>query len=150
MNFRKAIEQDLPEIVAMYADDELGKTRENYQLPLPKTYFDAFKNIVADPNQELVVAENDEGEILGTLQLTFIQYLNRLGALRAQIESVHVKSNQRGKGLGKEMFKWAIHRAKEKNAVIVQLTSDKKRPKAIKFYEQLGFVASHEGLKLHF
>lgn len=149
MNFRKATEQDLLSIVAMMADDILGKERENFQDPLPKEYVEAFKKIDSDRNQELVVLEED-GEIIGTLQLTFIQYLNRRGGLRAQIESVMIRKDKRGLGLGKSMFEWAINRAKEKNAFMVQLTSDKQRPRAIKFYEDLGFTASHEGLKLQF
>ncbi|WP_298493109.1 GNAT family N-acetyltransferase [uncultured Algibacter sp.] len=150
MIYRKATENDLPEIVAMMAHDELGKTREHYQMPLPKQYLDAFMIINADENQELIVVINEANEIIGTLQLTFIQYLNRLGSLRAQIESVIIKKQYRGKGIGNKMFLWAINRAKEKNACIVQLTSDKKRPEAIKFYEKLGFTASHEGFKIIF
>ncbi|ULC59553.1 GNAT family N-acetyltransferase [Flaviramulus sp. BrNp1-15] len=150
MIFRKATENDLPDIVAMLADDELGKTRENYQIPLPKLYIDAFKKINADKNQELIVVENETKEVIGTLQLTYIQYLNRLGSLRAQIESVRIKKNHRGQGLGKNMFEWAINRAKEKKACILQLTTDKKRPEAIKFYQSLGFTASHEGMKMQF
>ncbi|XMO88143.1 GNAT family N-acetyltransferase [Algibacter sp. AS12] len=150
MIYRKATLDDLPEIIGIYADDKLGKTREKFQTPLPKEYLDAFKNISEDKNQELIVVVNEVNEIVGTLQLTFLQYLNRLGSLRAQIESVHIKKEQQGKGLGKAMFTWAINRAKEKNAVLIQLTSDKKRPEAIKFYENLGFIASHEGFKLQF
>ncbi|SFC99145.1 GNAT family N-acetyltransferase [Algibacter pectinivorans] len=150
MIYRKATPDDLPEIVAMYADDKLGKSREKFQTPLPKEYLDAFKNISEDKNHELIVVVNEANDVVGTLQLTFLQYLNRLGSLRAQIESVHIKKEQQGKGLGKAMFTWAINRAKEKNAVLVQLTSDKKRPEAIKFYENLGFIASHEGFKLQF
>ncbi|KJD33865.1 GNAT family acetyltransferase [Tamlana nanhaiensis] len=150
MIFRKAILKDLPEIIAMYADDELGETRERFENPLPKAYLDAFYKINEDSNQELIVVVNKSNEIIGTLQLTFIQYLNRLGSLRSQIESVRIKRNYRGKGLGKTMFKWAINRSKEKGAILVQLTSDKKRTEAIKFYESLGFSASHEGFKLQF
>ena len=150
MNFRKATEKDLLLIVAMMADDILGKERENFQDPLPEEYLEAFKKIDSDENQELIVLEDGNGEIIGTLQLTFIQYLNRRGGLRAQIESVVIRKDKRGLGLGKSMFEWAINRAKEKNASMVQLTSDKQRPRAIKFYENLGFTASHEGLKLQF
>jgi|SRR5690554_1700647 len=150
MIFRKATEQDLVSIVAMMADDILGKERENFQEPLPKEYVEAFKKIDSDENQELIVLEEENSEIIGTLQLSFIQYLNRGGGLRAQIESVMIRKDKRGLGLGKSMFEWAINRAKEKNAFMVQLTSDKQRPRAIKFYEDLGFTASHEGLKLQF
>ncbi|TYA74404.1 GNAT family N-acetyltransferase [Seonamhaeicola marinus] len=150
MIFRKAKASDIYAIVKMLVDDELGKQRENFQNPLPSEYINAFKKIDADENQELIVVENEDAEIIGTLQLTFIQYLNRKGALRAQVESVRVRNDQRGLGLGKKMFEWAIERAKEKQVKILQLTSDKQRPRAIKFYEDLGFVASHEGMKMHF
>lgn len=150
MKFRKATKEDVPFIVQMIADDELGKLRENYQDPLPEVYYQAFANIDQDPNQELMVVENQEGEIIGTLQLSFIQYLTYQGGIRAQIEAVRIRSDQRGQGIGETLFKWAINRAKEKGAHLLQLTSDKKRPDAIRFYEQLGFKATHEGMKLHF
>ncbi len=150
INFRKANEADVSKIVAMIADDELGKTRENFQIPLPEEYILAFKAIDDDKNQELIVVENEEAEIIGTLQLSFIQYLTYRGGIRAQIEAVRIRKDVRGLGLGKKMFEWAIERAKERKAHLIQLTSDKKRPKAIKFYEDLGFKPSHEGMKLHF
>lgn len=150
MNFRKATKSDVSSIVKMIADDELGKKRENYKNPLPEEYLNAFKKINADDNQELIVVENGNAEIIGTLQLSFIQYLTYKGGIRAQIEAVRIRKDQRGLGIGKTMFKWAINRAKERNAHLLQLTTDKKRPKAIKFYEDLGFKATHEGMKLHF
>lgn len=150
MKFRKARKNDVSTIVEMIADDELGNTRENFQVPLPNTYLDAFDKINADQNQELIVVENDQSEIIGTLQLTFIQYLTYQGGIRAQIEAVRIKKDQRGLGIGKKMFEWAINRAKERKAHLLQLTTDKKRPKAIKFYEDLGFKSTHEGMKMHF
>ena len=150
MKFRKATKEDVSFIVQMIADDELGKLRENYQDPLPEVYYQAFANIDQDPNQELMVVENEEGEIIGTLQLSFIQYLTYQGGIRAQIEAVRIRSDQRGQGIGETLFKWAINRASEKGAHLLQLTTDKKRPDAIRFYEQLGFKATHEGMKLHF
>ena len=150
MTFRKATESDLIHIVQMIADDKLGKTRENFQIPLPSEYLEAFKKIDTDQNQELIVVENENSEIVGTLQLSFIQYLTYQGGIRAQIEAVRIRKDQRGLGLGKKMFEWAIKRAKERNAHVLQLTTDKKRPDAIKFYEALGFIPSHEGMKLHF
>ncbi len=150
MNFRKATANDVPAIVEMIADDELGKKRENFKKPLPKEYLNAFKKINADLNQELIVVENKNAEIIGTLQLSFIQYLTYRGGIRAQIEAVRIRKDKRGLGIGKAMFKWAIHRAKERNAHMLQLTTDKKRPKAIKFYEDLGFKATHKGMKIHF
>lgn len=150
MIFRKATENDVAKIVEMIADDELGKTRENFQIPLPKEYMIAFQKIDSDENQELIVVENEDAEVIGTLQLSFLQYLTYQGGIRAQIEAVRIRKDQRGKGLGKELFQWAIERAKSKKAHVLQLTTDKKRPKAIAFYEDLGFVASHEGMKMHF
>ena len=89
-------------------------------------------------------------EIIGTLQLSFIQYLTYRGGIRAQIEAVRIRKDKRGLGIGKIMFEWAINRAKARKAHLLQLTTDKKRPKAIKFYEELGFKQSHEGMKMHF
>ena len=150
MKFRKATKNDVSKIVEMIADDELGKTRENYQIPLPTEYLVAFENINTDENQELIVVENENSEVIGTLQLSFIQYLTYRGGIRAQIEAVRIRKDQRGLGIGKTMFEWAIQKAKERNAHLLQLTTDKKRPKAIKFYEDLGFKATHEGMKIHF
>ncbi len=150
ITFRKATENDLSCIIEMLADDELGKTRENLQSPLPEEYLKAFTNIDRDPSQELVVVENDQAEIIGTMQLSFLQYLTYRGGLRAQIEAVRIRRDQRGQGLGKAMFKWAINRAKERNAHLLQLTTDKQRSEAIRFYEDLGFKASHLGMKIHF
>lgn len=150
MIFRRATRNDVHAIVEMIADDELGKTRENFQEPLPKEYYDAFENIKSDSNQELIVVENDASKILGTMQLSFIQYLTYQGGIRAQIEAVRIRKDQRGTGLGTKMFEWAINRAKEKNAHVLQLTTDKKRPEALNFYKKLGFIDSHEGMKLHF
>lgn len=150
MTFRKAVQKDLPFIIALIADDELGKTRENYKLPLPSEYREAFDLILKDANQELIVVENKNLEIVGTLQLSFIQYLTYQGGIRAQIEAVRIRKDQRGLGLGKKLFEWAINRAKERNAHLIQLTTDKQRPQAIKFYEELGFNPSHIGMKMHF
>ena len=150
MKFRKAIKDDIPKIVEMIADDALGQTREDFKNPLPSIYYDAFQKIDTDPNQELIVIEDVDSSIKGTLQLSFIQYLTYQGGIRAQIEAVRIRKDKRGDGLGETLFKWAIERAKDRNAHLIQLTTDKKRPEALKFYEKLGFKASHEGMKLHF
>ena len=150
MKFRKAIKEDIPKLVEMIADDALGQTRENYQDPLPTVYYEAFQKIDADPNQELIVIQDTDGSIIGTLQLSFIQYLTYQGGIRAQIEAVRIRKDKRGEGLGETLFKWAIERAKDRNAHLIQLTTDKKRPEALNFYEKLGFKASHEGMKMHF
>ncbi|MFD2555921.1 GNAT family N-acetyltransferase [Sphingobacterium tabacisoli] len=149
MIFRKAKLEDVAMIVAMIADDVLGAARERFENPLPTAYTTAFQNIDKDPNQELIVVENENGQIIGTLQLSFLQYLTYQGGIRAQIEAVRIHKDFRGKGLGEQFFQWAIARVKAKGAHVLQLTSDKKRPNAIRFYEKLGFVASHEGMKLH-
>lgn len=150
MVFRKATRNDVSKIVEMIAGDELGKKREKFQIPLPPEYLEAFENINADKNQELIVLENENFEIIGTLQLSFIQYLTYCGGIRAQIEAVRVKKGKRGLGIGKKMLEWAINKAKERKAHLLQLTTDKERPKTIKFYEDLGFKATHEGMKMHF
>ena len=134
----------------MITDDELGQLRENFQTQLLLDYLKAFENINSDKNQELIVIENDKKELTGTLQLKFIQYLTYQGGIRAKIEAVRIRKDKRGLGIGKIIFQWAINRAKEKNAHLLQLTTDKKRPDAIKFYEGLGFKSSHEGMKVHF
>lgn len=149
MKFRKATEKDISTIVEMIADDDLGKKREKFQNPLPSEYLKAFEKINADKNQELMVVENEDLEIIGTLQLSFIQYLTYRGGIRAQIEAVRIRKDKRALGIGKEMFQWVIFRAKERNAHLLQLTTDKMRPEAIKFYEDLGFKQSHEGMKMH-
>jgi len=149
MKIRQATKEDVPTIVEMIANDKLGQLRENYQDPLPQKYFEAFANIDSDPNQEVVVMENDKNKVIGTLQLSFIQYLTYQGGIRAQIEAVRVHEAYRGKGIGGKLFVWAIQRAKEKGAHVVQLTTDKKRPEAISFYKNIGFSDSHEGMKLH-
>ena len=146
---RKAKEGDLPRIVKLLADDELGSNREYYKVLLPKNYNEAFQNILQDKNQELIILENFNKDVIGTLQLTFIPYLTYRGGLRAQIEAVRIHKKFRGKGFGKKIFKWAIKRSMDKGAHLVQLTTDKQRPDAIKFYKALGFRDSHVGMKLH-
>jgi GNAT superfamily N-acetyltransferase len=137
----------VPGIVRLLADDPLGAKRERYADPLPPAYYKAFAAIGADPNNELVVVELD-GQVIGVLQLTFIPYLTYQGGWRALIEGVRIDSRFRSGGLGRRLFEWAIGRAAERGCHMVQLTSDKARPDAIRFYESLGFVASHEGMKL--
>ena len=147
LTFRLTTEGDLSVIVEMLADDPLGASREKIEIPLPALYLTAFAQIRNDSNQELTVAELN-GEVVGTFQLTFIPYLTHQGGLRAQVEAVRVSSAHRGKGVGTQLLQHAIERAKEKGCYVVQLTTDKQRPRAIQFYESLGFVATHEGMKL--
>jgi GNAT superfamily N-acetyltransferase len=138
---------DLPDIVRMLADDVLGAQREEYAAPLPASYQSAFDAIDADPNHELIVGELD-ARVVAVLQLTCIPTLSRRGSRRAVLEGVRVDSAMRSSGIGRKLVAWAIERAREKGCRLVQLTSDKRRRDAIRFYESLGFVASHEGMKL--
>lgn len=149
MTVRPALKKDVVAIVEMVANDKLGRLREDFQHPLPQKYHDAFDNIIADPNQELVVIVDEGDQVIGTLQLSFIQYLTYQGGIRAQIEAVRIHEGFRGKGIGKQLFEWAIEKSKVKGAHVVQLTTDKTRPDAINFYKKFGFKASHEGMKLH-
>ncbi len=147
LNFREAKEIDIKNLVKMLADDELGANREDVSETLNNRYIEAFQSIEKDSNNELTVVESS-GELVGMLQLTFIPYLTHTGTWRCLIEGVRIAKTHRGKGLGTEFFNWAINRAKEKNCSIVQLTSNKQRPDALRFYESLGFEATHEGFKL--
>jgi GNAT superfamily N-acetyltransferase len=145
---RLAVRNDLPAIVRMLADDPLGAIRETYATPLPQSYESAFDAIDRDANNELLVAVTS-GRVAGVLQLTFIPYLTYRGGWRALIEGVRVDGSIRSAGVGRKLVEWAIERAKLRSCHLVQLTSDKSRPDAIRFYESLGFTASHEGFKLH-
>lgn len=144
---RRATPDDLPAIVTLLADDAIGGTRENPGPPLDPRYADAFAAISRDPNQLLAVAD-DGGTVVGCLQLTFIPGLPRLGAWRGQIEGVRVASSRRGSGLGSAMIRWAVGECCRRGCGLVQLTTDKARADAARFYEALGFVASHQGMKL--
>ena len=146
-HIRDARADDLPAVVALYADDPLGATREQPALPLAEGYTRAFAEIDADPRHRLVVVE-DDGAVVGTLQLSFLPHLVRQGTERAQIEAVRVASTHRGSGLGRELIGWAVERARERGCGLVQLTTDATRPDAHRFYESLGFRASHVGMKL--
>ncbi|WP_370618691.1 GNAT family N-acetyltransferase [Mumia sp. Pv 4-285] len=144
---RDADADDVPAIVAMLVDDPLGATRESPDDLAP--YLDALAEIAGDPHQRVVVAVRD-GEVIGTLQLTYMRGLGRRGATRAQIEAVRVRADLRGAGLGSDMIRWAIDEARERGCTLVQLTSDATREGAHRFYERLGFTASHVGFKLTF
>ncbi|WKA51655.1 GNAT family N-acetyltransferase [Planococcus liqunii] len=147
VEFRNAVREDLDRIVEMLADDVLGKERERFEQPLPNFYIQAFEAIEADPNNELIVACLN-GVIVGVQQITFTPYIARQGSWRATIEGVRTAASVRGKGIGRQMISWAIERAKERGCRMVQLTSDKQREDALRFYGQLGFKATHEGMKL--
>ncbi len=145
--FRPAVRSDLPAIVALLADDVLGARRELVVDPLPESYVDAFEAIEADPNNQLLVAVHN-GQIAGTMQLTFLPGISHQGSWRCQIEGVRVAGQFRSRGVGRLMIQWGIEQAKARDCRFVQLTSDKSRTDALRFYEGLGFTATHEGLKL--
>lgn len=145
--FRRAVAGDLPTLVAMLADDILGRHRERPEDPLPEAYLAGFAAIEAASNQYLLVAER-AGTIVGTLQLTVIPGISHMGAWRGQIEAVRVAASARGQGVGQAMMRHAIGIARDHGCRMVQLTTNKARPDAKRFYEQLGFEAAHEGMKL--
>ncbi|GKQ38647.1 GNAT family N-acetyltransferase [Streptomyces sp. A012304] len=145
LEIRAAVTGDLPAIVAMLADDPLGAQRESPDDLSP--YRTALERLSADPNQRLVVAVR-EGRVVGTLQLTIVPGLSRRGATRSIIEGVRVHADERGSGLGTRFIEWAIEESRRENCQLVQLTSDNSRTDAHRFYERLGFVASHVGFKL--
>ena len=147
LTIRLASRADLPEIVRLLADDDLGSQREHYELPLPESYYAAFAQLDGSPYFELIVGEMD-GRIAATLQLTFIPSISYRGGLRAQVESVRVDAPLRNQGLGKEMMLWAMARARQRGAHLMQLTTHKTRLDAHRFYERLGFQGSHIGMKI--
>jgi ribosomal protein S18 acetylase RimI-like enzyme len=148
LSFRRAERSDVPRIVHLLADDPLGAKRERHETPLPPSYLAAFDAIDADPNNEVVVACL-AGEVVGVLQVTFIPGLTYQGGWRALIEGVRVDAKARSSGLGKAMIEHAIQRSRERGCHLVQLTTDKSRPAAKRFYEALGFMATHEGMKFN-
>jgi len=174
VKYRLATFDDLAEIVRMLADDFLGQQRERYEDPLPESYVKAFREIEADPNNELIVATmsvppavagglpsaiNNEpaktgdpkpktDPIIGTLQLTYTPSISFQGGRRCTVESVRIDEKYRGQGIGREMMLWVIERAKEKGCISMQLTTNAERKDAHRFYENLGFSSSHLGMKL--
>lgn len=150
ITLRRARHDDVPAIVALLADDFLGRTRESAGggPEIGSEYLAAFEAIDGDPRQLLWVATEVDGTVVGTLQLTFIPGLSRGGAWRAHIEAVRIAATHRGSGLGAEMIESAITEARERGCAIVQLTTDLRRERAHQFYERLGFVHTHAGYKL--
>ena len=142
---RPATADDVAAIVAMLADDPLGAQRESPDDLTP--YLTALERLASDPNQHLVVAVR-EGRVVGTLQLTVIPGLSRRGTVRSIIEGVRIHADERGSGLGTQLIDWAIDESRRQGCQLVQLTSDNTRSDAHRFYERLGFTASHVGFKL--
>lgn len=146
-DIRLATRADVPSIVRLLAADDLGSQREKYEDPLPEAYYSAFEQIDRDPNHELIVAERN-GEVIGTLHLMFLPSISYQGGLRAQIESVRVDKQFQSQGVGGAMMQWSMQRAKQRGAHLVQLTTHQTRGDAHRFYERLGFQATHLGMKL--
>jgi len=146
ITFRTAVEADLPVIIAMLADDEIGENRENAAASVPQEYRDAFTAMNEEHYNKYLLAEKD-GKIVGSLQLAFVPGLSRKGTKRALIESVRVRSDARGQNIGTALMKEAIRLAKEGGCGLIQLDSDLRRPRAHLFYRRLGFVQSHAGFK---
>lgn len=144
--YRKATLEDLPTIIQLLADDELGQKRECQQKTLDSRYLNAFNKINSDPNQYLMVILSD-AKLLGTCHLTIMPSMTYQGSTRMQIEAVRIAKNYQGQKIGKWMMQQAFNYAKKHNVKIIQLTTNKLRPKAKKFYERLGFQSSHEGMK---
>jgi GNAT superfamily N-acetyltransferase len=147
ITIRPARRDDVPAIVALLAEDPLGQTREDNADPLPNVYWRAFDEVALQPGNFLLVAGR-AGAVVGCLQLTVIPGLSRRGMKRGLIEAVRVGAGERGHGLGEQLVRHAVGLARGEGCGLVQLTSDKSRPDAHRFYERLGFVASHVGMKL--
>jgi ribosomal protein S18 acetylase RimI-like enzyme len=145
--FRIATRADLPSIVRLLADDDLGSQRDRNEDPLPEAYYSAYEEINKDPRHELIVAELD-GEVIGTVHLMFLPSISFQGGLRAQIESVRIVTQHQDQGIGSKLMNWTIERAHARGAHLVQLTTHKSRERAHRFYERLGFKGTHLGMKL--
>ncbi len=153
LTFRLAGRADVPQILALLADDDIARARAAAAgQPVPEsidaTLWAAFEAIDADPRNELVVAESADGRVAATCQLTFTPSLSRGGGERMTVEAVRVRGDLRGRGVGRALMEWSLARARERGCRLAQLTTDKQRTDARRFYEGLGFVASHEGMKL--
>jgi GNAT superfamily N-acetyltransferase len=149
LTFRSAERQDVPAILQLLSDDEVSRSRDGaVSEAADAAHWAAFEAIDADPRNELIVVLDPADTVVGTFQLTFTPSLSRGGAERMTIEAVRVRADQRGKGVGRAMMEWAIQRGRDRGCRVAQLTTDKKRADAHRFYESLGFTASHEGMKL--
>ena len=148
LTYRPATEADLPFIIGLIVEDGVVATNDDPADALHDDYRAAFAAIAADPNEEMIIAEF-EGQPAGCFQLSYLPGLSRRGMWRGQIENVHVVAARRNLGLGSEMIRWAVERCRQRNCAMIQLTSNKKRLDAHRFYERLGFTKSHEGFKLY-
>ena len=150
VKIRPARSNDVGLIVAMLADDALGRGRERIEDPLPPAYFQAFERVERDPNIQLVVAEGEVGEVVGCLQLCILPGLSSQGASRALIEDVRVASRCRNRGIGEQLVQWAVAEAQGKGCRLVELLTHNTRVDAQRFYKRLGFQASHVGMTVRF
>src|SRR5579872_6379251 len=149
ITIRRASRADIERIVAMLADDALGRARERIETPLPDSYLQAFARVDADPNIRLVVAE-EGGGVVGCLQLCILPGLSSQGASRALIEDVRVASDRRSQGIGEQLVRWAVNEARGKGCSLVELLTHHTRVDAQRFYERLGFARSHVGMTIRF
>jgi ribosomal protein S18 acetylase RimI-like enzyme len=150
VKIRSAHRNDVAAIVAMLADDALGRGRERIEDPLPPSYFQAFERVERDPSIQLVVAEGEGGEVIGCLQLCILPGLSSQGASRALIEDVRVATHCRSRGIGEQMVQWAVAEARGKGCRLVELLTHNTRVDAQRFYKRLGFAASHVGMTVRF
>jgi ribosomal protein S18 acetylase RimI-like enzyme len=149
ITIRPARRNDVASIVAMLADDDLGRAREQLEDPLPAPYYQAFERVSEDPNIELVVAE-EGGRVVGCLQLCILPGLSSQGASRGLIEDVRVASDRRSRGIGEQLVQWAVGQAKARSCKLVELLTHHTRVDAQRFYERLGFACSHVGMTVRF
>lgn len=149
VSIRRARRDDVPAIVAMLADDHLGRARERVEDPLPASYDEAFKRIMRDANLQLVVAESG-GRVVGCLQLAILPGLSSQGASRGLLEDVRVASDCRGRAIGEKLVQWAVTEAKTRGCNLVELLTHQTRVDAQRFYKRLGFTASHVGMTVRF
>jgi ribosomal protein S18 acetylase RimI-like enzyme len=150
VKIRPAQSDDVAAIVAMLADDALGRGRERIEDPLPPCYLQAFEKVERDPNIQLMVAESEGGEVIGCLQLCILPGLSSQGASRGLIEDVRVASHCRGRGIGEQLVQWAVAEARSKGCRLVELLTHSTRIDAQRFYKRLGFAASHVGMTIRF
>lgn len=148
LTYRKAVEADLPYIVQLLTEDAVRVTDDRPDEPFHPRYVAAMRELDSDPNQMMMLAVLN-GETVGTIQLTFIPGIAGLGTKRCLVEAVHISPAHRSKGLGTQMIQWAMEQARHRGCGMVQLTSNKKRLDAHRFYERLGFLKSHEGFKYY-
>ena len=149
VSIRRARRDDVPAIVAMLADDHLGRARERLEDPLPASYYEAFSRVERDQNLQLVVAES-EGRVVGCLQLAILPGLSSQGGLRGLLEDVRVASDCRSRGIGEQLVQWAVTEAKTRGCNLVELLTHQTRTDAQRFYKRLGFTASHVGMTVRF